>query len=1100
MKITYNSLQKYNPNINNKKQNYPVETQQKAATFDNLPTTQESIYSPNFTGFFGLFSSNKKSTQMTNNDGNVQILSPRQVKKRHYNATSEVYKLLGKESTPANMQRLDELLNSKYLDYSKRIDGTTLAKKVISHSDTKNNELYNRFLLVSLAKTMSFENLEKCDIEDLYWYNDALVNLFKNYKNVDENSEDAKLYQKMLLRLKNHGLKCDDFPAFFADCMVNNKPKMCKFLQKNFDVTPNSNICVLDLYSDALAVLGKCLPSGSAINVPLKDSYKKGQLIIYSRKVSHCEKTPFRDYVDSKRMYMTLQELFKITPNPNPKCFDIPELLYSQIDKRVENTSYYASSKYCWAVNDMIDSHWQNSEEGSLYNNFEVLEGLAAKLNKDGRDYVDVITAQAPVLLKGDSKLPAALKRLKQLKADYSPENKERYELVKNLSVKIGKVNRYNEDKINAKLAEIDNIPWNTGLASEFKEYENVDSLDEMPLVQKRELMRKLIRQKSQLTSCTVGDLKVNFLPRDNTEYKALMAKLSKSMGIDVKPLSKTKIAEFNSMLDKISEPNSEFMQIDFENKVKRLKLDYSLEDFKKDIWFETKDLSAVERGKVLDFYGFELKNDYGKLTLNGFPNLQNSEAKVLSKYDDKILEKIKDCEPLVKDFVENNEVTIKNAPEASKDLTEIFNTFPEILTTVGKLQNQTHDFTLDIHTIKVLQNLFKSKDYQNLPEKSQQQIRLAALLHDIDKSEGVVDKYHPQNSAFDAYYLLKKLDLSENDRLKIYQIISEHTWLANLKNTDDDVVKLRKKLAFNFRENDTFKLATILTEADLKAVKKNEAMYVAHCNDLNKESQEITPYVKEIQKNAIYLPQTNLPKVGEINKNSNFVTELDADGIKNTVIHLKQGIDLKEVGFKNAQKPDDLNLLVHALDSEDSATMMQVLGLLSSDALLSSSYINYFKKNWRVFRKQGFVLKVPDSNIHAGYYRDFGSGLKKNKSELIDRYLFDNNKYRTYFAEQLKSELNLSDKEYIKLYNQIENRSIEELDENFPQVAKAYRSIFDKMDIKKRSMGRNYNEILVSNPAITGIFCYDKTPEKIPDYLRKYAQDNDIPILSFED
>ena len=78
-------------------------------------------------------------------------------------------------------------------------------------------------------------------------------------------------------------------------------------------------------------------------------------------------------------------------------------------------------------------------------------------------------------------------------------------------------------------------------------------------------------------------------------------------------------------------------------------------------------------------------------------------------------------------------------------------------------------------------------------------------------------------------------------------------------------------------------------------------------------------------------------------------------------------------------------------------------------------------KKNWRVFRKQGFVLKVPDSNIHAGYYRDFGSGLKKNKSELIDR-----NKYRTYFAEQLNSELNLSDK--------------------------------------------NYNEILVSNPVITGI------------------------------
>ena len=63
---------------------------------------------------------------------------------------------------------------------------------------------------------------------------------------------------------------------------------------------------------------------------------------------------------------------------------------------------------------------------------------------------------------------------------------------------------------------------------------------------------------------------------------------------------------------------------------------------------------------------------------------------------------------------------------------------------------------------------------------------------------------------------------------------------------------------------------------------------------------------------------------------------------------------------------------------------------------------------------------------------------------------------------------------------------------------AKAYKNIFDKMEVSKRSFGRNYNEILVTSPKIQAIFCYDTHAEDVSSYLRRYAERNNIPIIVF--
>jgi len=632
----------------------------------------------------------------------------------------------------------------------------------------------------------------------------------------------------------------------------------------------------------------------------------------------------------------------------------------------------------------------------------------------------------------------------------------------------------------------------------DFAKYAHVTSYDQLNLQQKRDIMRKIKNHKTDIQDNRFRRyLNIKILPLTESDYCVTLARLSHSIGINVRPLDKKVIADFFSAMTQMADKHSEFMKLDFDKNVPKLDLTYPLEDFQKDVWNVVKNLSYGDRTKSIDYFGFELKNKNNKFIMSGFPSADKPDGRLAKIKDKAVLDTISKLTPYVIKFTQANSVHVAHNPNLSNELTAIIKAFPEFLTTVGKPQHVTHDYTLDIHLLKVLQGVFKNPEYQKLPDSSKKQLQISALLHDLTKTAGEVDRYHPDNSAFDIYYLLDKFKMHEKDKLKIYHIIKNHAWLARY-NKAQDANYVAKDLAFEFRQGDAFKLISILAEADLRGIQKHDAFYKKYGADLIKAQQKINPILFGLQKTAINLPQTKIPKINKINHKSQYVSVINKDGIKNTVINLRQGIDLRKVGFEGNVSLSDLNILVHGLDNKDQAAMFQALGVINSDALLSTSYINYGKGNWRVFRQQGFVLDVPSVDIHVGYWRDFGSGYKKSKKDLFDTYLFSNNPMRTYFSNSLKHELNLSDKSYIELIRKIEDMSITELDVPFPKVANAYRRIFTKMDVSKRSYGRNYNEILVSRPKIQAIFCYGQNPENLSAYLRRYAEKNNIPILVF--
>lgn len=637
-----------------------------------------------------------------------------------------------------------------------------------------------------------------------------------------------------------------------------------------------------------------------------------------------------------------------------------------------------------------------------------------------------------------------------------------------------------------------------------FEDFVGKKNINELSQAEKKKLMEKLVKNNANSFGFGASDM-CPLLPKNQEEYCGLLAKLAKSIGINTKPLTPQQMAFFDQGLHNL---DKSVKDVDF-NKVK-LELKIPRSEFVTKVTDAMKNLEPLEQQKVMDYYGFEIENG----VLKGYPiNLNNGDklAEISDRKTKNVVEKIR---PLVVEFSEKNPIKVTNAsPDFERDLNDILQGLPELRPMIGKAQHRTHAYTLDKHTLKVLQGVVSNPKFQTLSTEDKKILSIASLLHDITKTEGMRDLAHPMESAFDAFYIIQKMNLPEEQQLKIYELIKSHNWLDRLnnpKNTPEKVRQIAQDVAFDSRHTNTFELAKILCEADMKAVKKDSSFFEHHRKTLEQMSELVDGYIKRIHSTQIVLPQTVIPKASKL---TGGVTK-SADGIKNTVLYMdKAADDLSAYGFASGTTKDNWRGIVHALDREDQMSKFNTFSTIDTEALLSTSYID--TKSYKVFRKQGFILDVNTNDIHAGYCSDFGTGYEKSIELLKSDYLFhgqrnpkgldrnawrsDRSGYRDYIPDLIKKKMGIDDDEYIRLLEKIQGckslTDIEKVDSNF---AEKLKQVFEEMESRKRSGGRQYNEMLVSRPKIQAVFAYDKPYERIPKFLRKYAQDNDIPIIIF--
>lgn len=616
-------------------------------------------------------------------------------------------------------------------------------------------------------------------------------------------------------------------------------------------------------------------------------------------------------------------------------------------------------------------------------------------------------------------------------------------------------------------------------------------------------------------------------IPKTQYRRQLLINELLESIGIASKKLTEKERKVFFESLSQMASKDSGIMSTNFDmmstklaDKIPSPRLLYSREKFVRDVYGQIKDLPLTEQKKIFNYFSFDIeKNAQGELVLQGYPDPAGKVSK-LGEYEEEntkhIINKLK---PIVDKFTNGNKVFVEGNPKLEAELNKIIEVFPEFSTTIGKIQHNTHDFTVDVHTMKVLQGVMSDPRYAKLSDNDKVIIQISTILHDLTKAEKTVDKAHPKESAFDAYYMLKRLNLPREDKLKVYEIIKNHDWLERLNGkvkiseheyrrlTPEEYNSRLQKIAFEHRQNDCFEMASILAKADLKGVKKDEEFYNRFKDAYDKNVNEVQKLITKIKETSIHIPQTKVPKASDIIIDDKIAQEVTYDGIKNVIINLKPGQDLSKIGFDKGVISDEFNVIVHAFDEEEQATVLRALSIVDSDALLSSSWVNCGKGNYKVFREQGFVLKVDSDDIHAGKYCDFGSGYKKDYETLLSEYIFGNNRadVRKYWSDIIKEKFELSNEDYRKFYESIKNKPFNVIKSENPEIAQKLQEIIDDMDVKRRAGGRNYNEWLISRPEIQAGFFWGrnkagkpKTIKDVPIFIREYCAENNIPIIFF--
>ena len=149
---------------------------------------------------------------------------------------------------------------------------------------------------------------------------------------------------------------------------------------------------------------------------------------------------------------------------------------------------------------------------------------------------------------------------------------------------------------------------------------------------------------------------------------------------------------------------------------------------------------------------------------------------------------------------------------------------------------------------------------YANLSENDKVVMQISTILHDLTKAEGLIDKAHPADSAFDAYYIINRLNLPREDKLKVYEIIKNHDWLERLNKkvkvsdtewrdlTPEEYKDILQKVAFSHRQNDCFEMSAILTKADLKGVKANDEFFAKYADAYEQKLADVQKLINKIK------------------------------------------------------------------------------------------------------------------------------------------------------------------------------------------------------------------------------------------------------------
>lgn len=386
---------------------------------------------------------------------------------------------------------------------------------------------------------------------------------------------------------------------------------------------------------------------------------------------------------------------------------------------------------------------------------------------------------------------------------------------------------------------------------------------------------------------------------------------------------------------------------------------------------------------------------------------------------------------------------------------------------------------------IGVLLEQTKSPDYKKLSDEGKFICNRSVLINFILKEDKTPELLNT---------LLKTLNTNPRQERRIVNLINNQNWTKLLKNRMDtkkefdlnnyDDMSLARNIAYKFRRTGDLKIAKIMAEVN----GTYEKSFDSAISSIRKVKESAV-------KHGIWLHVSPIPKASELKIPSQMIGTGETQ-TQNTVLDLKQNIDLEKAGFKKGTNVNNFAIYAHAM-SEDNFRpgLVKYITTEDEDSLLSVSYLT--PKYCQTFAnlKNGLLLDADPANIVASSNFNMNSGMGKGLKDFKALLHSDGKESRTEFARAFKEFGHYNDQEYSQSFKTLAHKS--SLDEiKDPKLRMVVKKAIEKTITNEKSI----NELLVHAPIPRAVFSKCENPEDIPYSFRKYAEDNNMPIILFKD
>ena len=134
---------------------------------------------------------------------------------------------------------------------------------------------------------------------------------------------------------------------------------------------------------------------------------------------------------------------------------------------------------------------------------------------------------------------------------------------------------------------------------------------------------------------------------------------------------------------------------------------------------------------------------------------------------------------------------------------------------TIGKVQHGTHIYSVDVHSLKVLQSAMNNPEYAKLSNESKEVLKLTALIHDFGKKGNIVTPGHAIESRREAELLLKNYDFPQNIKDRVLNQVENHHWFERYNLGKANAQDIREI----FKTPEDLKIAKMLAKGDFESV-----------------------------------------------------------------------------------------------------------------------------------------------------------------------------------------------------------------------------------------------------------------------------------------